>query len=324
MASKRMISKKVYSSAKFLQMPPSTRDLYAYLTVFADDDGIVEAFTVMRLTNASEDDLKILEAKEYIKILNSELVTFIYEFTKCNNIAPKKKYDSDYQKLLIEVMGSEYQDMLVESKAAEDNARRTAQRRAKRLQAQQLSAADIPRIIGVSVENPRPSIEENSIEKNRIVKLNEEPKKWTLANIKKHKEAVLEKAMALYPDKDCEKALNKFIHQCEIKDYKYKNHLQAYYGWVRDDKYNEYALKGPVSKNPKFRLLEKECPIIAATVIPAEAEQIYKKLLQLELEVIKINSRDKQLMYRDANGEKELIAELKKYEVKLIKNQNAN
>ena len=70
MASRRMFSIKMIDSAKFLKMPSSTRLLYYDLGMRADDDGVVEAFNVLRMTGATEDDLRILVAKNYIKILN--------------------------------------------------------------------------------------------------------------------------------------------------------------------------------------------------------------------------------------------------------------
>lgn len=63
MASKRMFANAIVGSARFLRMGQSARLLYYDLGMRADDDGIVEAFTVMRETSASEDDLKLLAAK---------------------------------------------------------------------------------------------------------------------------------------------------------------------------------------------------------------------------------------------------------------------
>lgn len=51
MAERRMFAKSVINSARFLTMPPSSRLLYYDLGMAADDDGVVEAFTVMRTTD---------------------------------------------------------------------------------------------------------------------------------------------------------------------------------------------------------------------------------------------------------------------------------
>ena len=84
MAQRRMFSIKLIDSAKFLKMPISSRLLYYDLGMRADDDGIVEAFNVLRMTGATEDDLRVLVAKEYIKVLNEDLVTYIIDWKDHN------------------------------------------------------------------------------------------------------------------------------------------------------------------------------------------------------------------------------------------------
>ena len=61
MAERRMFAKSVIGSARFLRMPPTSRLLYYDLGMQADDDGVVESFSVMRTTGATEDDLKVAE-----------------------------------------------------------------------------------------------------------------------------------------------------------------------------------------------------------------------------------------------------------------------
>ena len=58
MADRRMFSKRLTNSAKFIKMPPSTQNLYFHLGLNADDDGVVEAYSIIRQINATEDDLK--------------------------------------------------------------------------------------------------------------------------------------------------------------------------------------------------------------------------------------------------------------------------
>ncbi len=100
MANRRMFSGAVIGSARFLQMGQSARLLYYDLGMYADDEGIVEAFTVMRMTGASEDDLKLLAAKGFIIILNAELVTYICDWKKNNMIRSDRRQPSMYAKLL--------------------------------------------------------------------------------------------------------------------------------------------------------------------------------------------------------------------------------
>lgn len=68
MAERRMFAKSVIGSARFLRMPPTSRLLYYDLGMQADDDGVVEAFSVMRTTGATEDDLKVLASKGFVTV----------------------------------------------------------------------------------------------------------------------------------------------------------------------------------------------------------------------------------------------------------------
>jgi hypothetical protein len=99
-----MFSKRIIESARFLRMPASSRLLYFDLGMRADDDGVVEAYTVIRATGATEDDFKILVAKNFLKILNEDLVSYITDWSENNRIRPDRKVDSIYKGLLIQVL----------------------------------------------------------------------------------------------------------------------------------------------------------------------------------------------------------------------------
>ena len=100
MAQRRMFSIKLIDTAKFLKLPATARLLYFDLGMRADDDGIVEAFNVIRITGGTEDDLRLLEQKGYIKVLNEDLVTYIIDWKDHNKIRADRKVDSIYQDLL--------------------------------------------------------------------------------------------------------------------------------------------------------------------------------------------------------------------------------
>lgn len=100
MAERRMFAKAIVNSARFLTMPPSSRLLYYDLGMSADDDGIVEAFTVLRMTGAAEDDLKLLITKGFITLLNDELVCHIAGWSLNNQIRKDRYKPSIYQDLL--------------------------------------------------------------------------------------------------------------------------------------------------------------------------------------------------------------------------------
>ena len=100
MAERRMFARAVTGGARFLRMPVTSRLLYYDLGMAADDDGCVEAFAVMRMTGATEDDLKVLVSKGFVKILNDDLVSLILDW-KVNNYIQKDRYHpSIYAKLL--------------------------------------------------------------------------------------------------------------------------------------------------------------------------------------------------------------------------------
>ena len=104
MAERRMFSKRVIGSARFLRMSGSTQALYFHLGMAADDDGIVEAYPIMQMVNASEDDLRLLAAKGFVKVLNEDLVTYILDWQENNKIRADRKVNSIYKDLLLQVM----------------------------------------------------------------------------------------------------------------------------------------------------------------------------------------------------------------------------
>lgn len=104
MAERRMFSKRIIGSARFLRMPGSTQALYFHLGMAADDDGIVEAYPIMQMVNSSEDDLRLLAAKGFVKVLNEDLVTYILDWQENNKIRADRKVNSIYKDLLLQVM----------------------------------------------------------------------------------------------------------------------------------------------------------------------------------------------------------------------------
>lgn len=104
MAERRMFSKRVIGSARFLRMPISTQCLYFHLGLNADDDGIVEAYTTIKQIGATEDDLKVLVAKGFCTVLNEDLVTYITDWRENNKLRADRKIDSIYKDLLLQMV----------------------------------------------------------------------------------------------------------------------------------------------------------------------------------------------------------------------------
>lgn len=104
MAERRMFSKRIIGSARFLKMPISTQCLYFHLGLNADDDGIVEAYTTIKQIGATEDDLKVLVAKGFCTVLNEDLVTYITDWRENNKLRADRKIDSIYKDLLLQMV----------------------------------------------------------------------------------------------------------------------------------------------------------------------------------------------------------------------------
>lgn len=99
MARKRMFSPEVLQNENFLQMPVSSRELYVHLNLQADDDGFVSPQGIMRMVNATTDDLKILVAKNFLIQIENTL-TLISHWKINNCIRKDRYYPSPYKKLL--------------------------------------------------------------------------------------------------------------------------------------------------------------------------------------------------------------------------------
>lgn len=104
MANRRMLSKTVVQTQRFLRLPLEAQALYCHLVVNADDDGIVEAFPIMRMINANEDSLNLLTLKQYLFLLNNEMVYFIKDFFEQNTIKADRYTPSSHRQLLIDYL----------------------------------------------------------------------------------------------------------------------------------------------------------------------------------------------------------------------------
>jgi len=101
---KRMISTRITNAAPFLRMPVDSQNLYFHLILAADDDGVVEAYGVMKMLGSNEDNLRLLEAKQYIKVLNDDLVTAIIHWQEHNYVRPERLNPSIHRPLLLKMI----------------------------------------------------------------------------------------------------------------------------------------------------------------------------------------------------------------------------
>lgn len=108
MAEKRMITRSLYMQMGFLNLSPSQRDLYAYLLLNADNDGVVEAFGVLKLLGASPNDLKVLAENNYVRPIDAnKYVVYLPDFQKTQKLDGRGAQPSSYRRQLLELYPDE-------------------------------------------------------------------------------------------------------------------------------------------------------------------------------------------------------------------------
>ncbi len=97
MAQRRMFSKTIVEMDSFLDLPVSSRELYFQLGMYADDDGFVSPKKVIRTVGASEDDLKVLIAKQFVIPFESGVI--VIRHWKQNNYIQSDRYSPTLHQL---------------------------------------------------------------------------------------------------------------------------------------------------------------------------------------------------------------------------------
>lgn len=91
MAERRMFSKTIIDSDTFLDMSLSAQALYFHLSMRADDDGFINnPKKIQRMISASEDDLKLLIAKNFIIPFETGIV--VIKHWKIHNYIRSDRY----------------------------------------------------------------------------------------------------------------------------------------------------------------------------------------------------------------------------------------
>lgn len=85
-----MFSPDIVDSDAFLDMPSSSQLLYFHLCMRADDDGFISPKKIMRLMNASSDDLKVLLTKRFVLPFESGVV--VIKHWLIHNLIRKDRY----------------------------------------------------------------------------------------------------------------------------------------------------------------------------------------------------------------------------------------
>lgn len=91
LAQKRMFTMKIVDSDAFLDMPATTQCLYFHLNMRADDDGFIgNPKRIMKITGASEDDLRLLIAKRFV--LTFEDGVIVIKHWRMHNTLSRDRY----------------------------------------------------------------------------------------------------------------------------------------------------------------------------------------------------------------------------------------
>lgn len=217
MAERRMMSKKVIHSDDFMDLPATTKNLYFYLMIEADDDGFVNSpKRIQRMIGGTDDDAKLLLAKKFIISFESGVIV-IKHWRMHNYIRSDRYKATTYTKE-------------AEKLNLKDNGIYT------------LDTVGIP-----SVNIGKDRLGEDSIGKVSLVKSKKNnkkefsfslSKKQSYDNLSKEYKEKL-KAKCLLIDGDISR-YEDFVTQLEAKGYQYKDFSRAYMSWDKERKYKSY------------------------------------------------------------------------------------
>ena len=148
MGKRRMLCTDITRSDAFLEMPQSARLLYYDLVQEGDDEGFVDnPKSIMRLTGAREDDMRVLLAKKFVIVPDEEKgVVVIKHWFIHNYIRKDRMVETNYKELKALLGTDENGSYTLSTKCLPD--------------ANQMSAQDKRREDKTSKDNIYPTLEE--------------------------------------------------------------------------------------------------------------------------------------------------------------------
>lgn len=169
MAERRMFAKSIIDSDSFLDMPLSTQALYFHLAMRADDDGFVNnPKRIQRMICSSDDEMKVLIAKQYILPFESGVV--VIKHWRIHNYIQKDRYhpSSCPEKTLIKSeKGKPYE--LMDTECIQDGTIGKV-----RLGKSRLGKSSVEEIDGVSDDTPLTQSKKTKTTYAEAVKMTEE------------------------------------------------------------------------------------------------------------------------------------------------------
>lgn len=222
MAEKRMFSKAVIDSDIFLDMPLTAQALYFHMAMRADDDGFVDnPKKIQRMVGASDDDFRLLIAKQFIIAFESGII--VIKHWKLHNYIRSDRYKPTIHKA-------------EKSQISTDESK--------------VYTVGIPDVIPVvdkmdaQYRLDKISIDKNSIEIGESMRGEQEAEPPRLPKINRHKYGLyknvllsdeeLEKLKNEFPE-DYEKRIERLGEYIESTGKTYKNHLATIRAWSRKE-----------------------------------------------------------------------------------------
>ena len=119
MANKRLISRDVVCTDKFHKLHASSKVLYMYLVLAADDDGFVDQVTaVRRQCKVKMASLQELIESDYVLMFADDLLV-IRHWIAMNKMPPSKRRETRYQGILAGLKANKYGFYEVVTKTAQ-------------------------------------------------------------------------------------------------------------------------------------------------------------------------------------------------------------
>lgn len=266
MAERRMFAKQIVDSDAFLEMPLSSQALYFHLSMRGDDEGFINnPKKIVRMVNASDDDLRILISKNFIIPFESGVVV-VKHWRIHNWIRQDRVRDTVYQ--------DERKQLEVK-----ENGAYTMPEKVDHIPLWQTDVRQMS-------DKCQHSIEEYSIEENRLEEYTPKKAKKTaksstdkplkIAHGSFNNVFLTEDEMQKCVDQGLTDYIERLSLYIESKGVKYKSHWATIQGWNRKDIESGKGATGN-RFNPK---VVKPMPTYAKEEVPDLSEEDKKRIME--------------------------------------------
>ena len=244
MAQRRMFAMTIIDSDAFLDMPLSAQALYFHLSMRADDEGFINnPKRIQRAIGASDDDMKLLNAKNFVIRFGSGIVV-IKHWRIHNYIRGDRLKGTVYaeERKMLDVKGNGAYTIKPElTRIAEDGAgacQSNVSHLSDKCQSNVSQMSDAcPANVGIGKDRiDKVSIGEVKENNARARTREEKPVKHRYGEYKNVllTDDELEKLKERFPQ-DWERRIEDLSLGIESKGYKYKSHYAAILSWARRD-----------------------------------------------------------------------------------------